>query len=235
VEAAVQDLLPGARVGRLDRDATRRRGAHVELLDAFRERRIDVLVGTQMVTKGFDFPGVTLVGVVTADVALNTPDFRAAERAFQLLTQVAGRAGRGDQPGEVIVQTFNPEHASVRTAANHDFRGFAASELPHRRELGYPPFGRLARLLVSGEAAAAAEGRIRAAAAELAPAAAREGVELLGPAPAPLSRLNNRYRWHLVLRSRRPEALHAVLAAARPRLQRQVGGVTLDVDPVDLL
>jgi primosomal protein N' (replication factor Y) len=235
VEAAVQDLLPGARVARLDRDATRRRGSHAQIVEAFRARRFDVLVGTQMVTKGFDFPGVTLVGVVTADVALNTPDFRAAERAFQLLTQVSGRAGRGEQPGAVIVQTFSPGHPSITAAARHDYESFFEAELPCRRELRYPPFGRLARLLASSPEEGAAEGRVRAAAAELRKPAADAGVELLGPAAAPLSRINDRYRWHLVLRGGDPVGLKAALAEALPALQRRAGGVSIDVDPVDLL
>jgi primosomal protein N' (replication factor Y) len=235
VEAAAQELLPGARVARLDRDTTRRRGAHAEIVAGFRERQFDVLVGTQMVTKGFDFPGVTLVGVVTADVALHTPDFRAGERAFQLLTQVSGRAGRGEQAGEVIVQTFNPGHPSIGAAAEHDYLRFYRAELPARRELGYPPFGRLARLLVSQADEGAAEGKIQAAAELLAAAASGQGVEQLGPTAAPLSRLNNRYRWHLVLRAAREGALHALLGEVRPQLQRRVGGVAIDVDPVDLL
>ncbi len=235
VEAAVRELLPGAKVARLDRDATRRRGSHARIVAAFRERRFDVLVGTQMVTKGFDFPGVTLVGVVTADIALNTPDFRAGERTFQLLTQVSGRAGRGEQAGEVIVQTFSPEHPSVLAAAQHDYPRFFRLELPHRQELGYPPFGRLVRLLAAAAEEAAAEGKVRAAAAELREPAQREGVEILGPTAAPLARLRDRYRWHLVLRARNQTAVHARLEHVLPTLQRRVGGLAIDVDPIDLL
>jgi primosomal protein N' (replication factor Y) len=188
-----------------------------------------------MVTKGFDFPGVTLVGVVSADVALHTPDFRAGERTFQLLTQVSGRAGRGERAGEVIVQTFSPGHPSIVAAADHDYERFYEAELPARRELRYPPFGRLARLLVSAPGEGAAEGRIRSAAAVLERPAAAAGVELLGPAAAPLSRLNDLYRWHLVLRAADPHGLHQALTAAMRDLQRHAGGVAIDVDPVDLL
>ena len=147
VEAALRQMLPGARIGRMDRDTTSRKGSQREIFAAWERREYDVLIGTQMITKGHDVPGVTLVGVLLADSSLNFPDFRAAERTFQLLTQVAGRAGRGARPGRVIVQTLQPEHLSLRCAAQHDYRAFAAHELAARRELGYPPFGRLARVL----------------------------------------------------------------------------------------
>jgi primosomal protein N' (replication factor Y) len=235
VEEAVRALFPRARVERLDRDALSTRDAHTRIVGQMRAGEIDVLVGTQMVTKGFDFPGVTLVGVVTADVALNIPDFRAAERAFQLLTQVSGRAGRGDQPGEVVVQTFNPEHPSVQAAARHDYRGFFGQEIRSRKELGFPPFGFLARAMAFHEEDSVARSRIEAAAALFRPIADRGEVSLLGPTTCPLSRVNNRYRWHLLLKAASRTALGAVLDAAWPEIQQKVGGVVLDVGPVDLL
>jgi primosomal protein N' (replication factor Y) len=150
VEAEIGRLFPAARVGRLDRDTTTRAGAHRRILEAWSNGLLDVLIGTQMVAKGHDVPGVTLVGVLLADVALGMPDFRAGERAFQLLTQVAGRAGRGSLPGRVIVQTYRPSHHSLVAAAAHDYASFAPHELEHRRETSYPPFVRLAALRFEG-------------------------------------------------------------------------------------
>jgi len=235
VEEEARALFPQARIARLDRDAAARKNAAAELVRAFRERRIDLLVGTQMVTKGFDFPGVTLVGVITADIALHLPDFRAAERAFQLLVQVSGRAGRGDEPGEVILQTFNPEHPSIVGAAEHDYRGFYVRERASREALGFPPFGRLARLLAARPEEAAAEGLAHAAVAALREPAARAGIAILGPAPAPLARLQNRYRWHALLRAPAGDLLPDFLHEQLPTLRQRAGGITLDVDPVDLL
>jgi primosomal protein N' (replication factor Y) len=235
VEDTVRHLFPQARVARLDRDSITTKDAHTRIVGQVRDREIDILVGTQMVTKGFDFPGVTLVGVVTADVALNVPDFRAAERAFQLLTQVSGRAGRGDRPGEVVVQTFSPQHPSVQAASRHDYRGFFAQEIRTREELGYPPFGSLARCLVSHLEEAVTQGRIDAAAELLRPVAEARGVQLLGPAPCPLGRLKERWRWHLLLKAPSRDQIRAVLDEAWPQIQKRIGGVVVDVEPVDLL
>jgi primosomal protein N' (replication factor Y) len=235
VEDEVRKLFPSARVARLDRDTIGTKDAHTKIVNAVRDREVDILVGTQMVTKGFDFPGVTLVGVVTADVALNMPDFRASERAFQLLTQVSGRAGRGDRPGEVVVQTFNPEHASIQAASRHDYRSFYTDEIRHREECGYPPFGSLARFLVSHPEEAVAKSRIEAAAELVRPYAERLEVEVRGPAPCPLSRLKDRFRFHLLLKGKNREQIRGVLDAAWPQVQRGIGGVVVDVEPVDLL
>jgi primosomal protein N' (replication factor Y) len=235
VEDSIRELFPHARVARLDRDSMATKDAHTRVVSQVLAGEIDILVGTQMVTKGFDFPGVTLVGVVTADVALNVPDFRAAERCFQLLTQVSGRAGRGETPGEVVVQAFNPEHRAITAAARHDYRGFYAGEIRAREELGYPPFGALARLLSLDEADAVARGRIEAAATILEPLAIPHKVLVRGPAPCPLSRLQDRFRYHLLLKAETSEALHALLDEAWPILQKRVGGLGIDVDPQDLL
>ncbi len=235
VEDTLKEAFPRARVARLDRDTTASKDAHTRIVGQVMAGEVDILVGTQMVTKGFDFPGVTLVGVVTADVALNVPDYRAAERAFQLLTQVSGRAGRGERPGEVVVQTFNPDHPSILAASRHDYRGFYASEIRAREELGYPPFGSLARLLVSHQEESVAQGRIEAAAALLHGPAEQRRVEVRGPAPCPLSRLKDRYRWHLLLKARSRDAIRALLDETWPLVQRRVGGVVVDVEPVDLL
>jgi primosomal protein N' (replication factor Y) len=235
VEEEVRRLFPGARVLRMDRDTTGRRHAHGTIVRAFREGEADVLVGTQMVAKGLDLPGVTLVGVVDADRSLCLPDFRAAERTFQLLVQVAGRAGRGAVPGEVVVQTHNPDHYAIVCGAAQDYHAFAARELAVRRELGYPPYTSLIRLVVSSKNPA----RVEAAAADLRDALLEAGAEpgaVLGPAPAVLARLRGVYRWQVMLRGPRPairEACRAGLAVWYGRAGRSVR-LAVDVDPVTM-
>ncbi|HUY55292.1 MAG TPA: primosomal protein N' [Candidatus Nanopelagicaceae bacterium] len=223
VEAEARALWPAARILRMDRDTVGHRDAHREIYEAFAERRADVLIGTQMVAKGWDLPGVRLVGIVNADIALNFPDFRASERTFSLLTQVAGRAGRGDEPAEVILQTYSPEHEAVERAVNHDYEGFAEMELEVRRQLRFPPFSKLLVLTrsaaVEDEARADAEreaGRLRTLAAELA-------IEVLGPAPAFIPKLRTLYRWQVTLRGARLDGLLEQLPSGR--------GWALDVDP----
>ncbi len=183
-----------------------------------------------MVAKGLHFPGVTLVGVVCADVSLHFPDFRAAERTFQLLSQVAGRAGRGDEPGRVVVQTYSPAHYSILAASQHDYTGFAQQELFFRQKAGYPPFASLARILVT---ATSEEEAVRAA--HLVAAACQPlGPGVVGPAPAPLSRLKDRFRWHILLKGDEV----AVNSAAREALQAVKGGATqivADINPLSLL
>jgi primosomal protein N' (replication factor Y) len=236
VEAAAQEAFPEARIARLDRDSTARKDSHTRIVKRFREREANLLIGTQMVAKGFDFPDVTLVGVITADTALNLPDFRAAERSFQILSQVSGRAGRGERPGRVIVQTFAPDHYSIQAAAAHDYLGFYRQEIIHRRELAYPPFAVLARLIVADASEEAARGKIHTAHQLLAENAAAAGVQMLGPCAAPLTRINRKYRWHLLLKSPEWEPLHALLRAVLPQIRQRVGaGLTIDVDPQSLL
>ena len=242
LEEEVRSRFPGARIARLDRDVASRRGATEAVLRALRARALDVVVGTQMLAKGHDFPGVRVVGVVNADIGLHVPDFRAAERTFQLLTQVAGRAGRGGEPGRVIVQTFVPDHYALRPVVDHDDERFYRDEIAQRAALGYPPCGSLARVVVSGEDAAAtaagAEALARAAReAVAAGAAGSDPLEVLGPAPAPLARLRGRHRVQLLLKGRARPAVREVAravaraAAALPRaLQAQ-----LDLDPVQML
>ncbi len=233
IEQTLKQQLPHARVARLDRDVAA--GAKSEaVLDRVRAGEIDILVGTQMVTKGHDLPNVTLVGVLNADSALSMPDFRASERTFQLLVQVAGRAGRGDSPGKVLIQTRQPEHPAIAFALRHDVPGFLQQEMHDREELRFPPFSRLAmvRFDALDEGQALAEcGRI----AEIARAAVPGGVEVLGPTPAPLARLRNRYRFRFVLRaSDRKPLRDALLAVARASVHRQVR-MAIDVDPVNML
>jgi primosomal protein N' (replication factor Y) (superfamily II helicase) len=238
-ERELTAALPKARILRLDTDVARDRGAPGEVLAAFARGEGDVLLGTQMIAKGLDFPRVTLVGVLDADVALHLPDFRAAERTFQLLIQVAGRAGRGRTPGEVLVQTVSPEHAAITAACRYDAAGFAERELAERREAGYPPFVRLATLLLTGPDEAEVERAAEALAAAIAPETEKQSVRMLGPAPQALARLRGKYRWHLLLKAGSAPALRAVLARglewaegkARPTSVR----VVADVDPVEVL
>ena len=224
VEAELAARFPSLRIGRLDSDALAARRGFETIYDDFREGRTDVLVGTQLAAKGLDLPSVTLAAVVAADVTLNMPDYRAAERTFQLVAQVAGRAGRGPQPGRVIVQTYAPSHYAVRSAARLDVDGFADEELLRRRLLGYPPFSVMARLLVADPDRSRAEARGRQAAEE----AGIDGVEVLGPVPSYVARRAGRYRMQVVIR--------AADAATRARaLERTPPGVAIDVDPESLL
>ena len=238
LEEELQALLPSARVARLDRDAASAAGAVAAVLARFAKRELDVLAGTQMVAKGHDFPGVTLVGVLDADGPLQLPDFRAGERCVQLLAQVAGRAGRGKLPGQVIMQALKPGDPALLAAAQHDYAAFAADELERRRTLGFPPWSRLVALRLQGNV----EARVQGAAERLAESARRSlgrsgerGVDVLGPAPAPLARLRGKFRWQLLLRAQDHGPL---LRLARELMARhEAPGVELqaDVDPVALL
>ncbi len=238
VEAALRRLVAGARVGRMDRDTTSRKGAQREILSAWERREYDVLVGTQMITKGHDVPGVTLVGVLLADLSLNLPDFRAAERTFQLLTQVAGRAGRGERAGHVIIQSLQPQHFSLQCSAHHDYARFAAHELATRRELGYPPFARLVQIRCEGPGCESTQAAARIA-AERIRAVAPKGVIVRGPAPAPLERLRGRFRGLVLVRGRNGAAVRAAAAAGREAVRRQARSrnvrVLVDVDPHNML
>ena len=209
VEREVRDRFPGLRVGRLDRDVVERRGAAERVLDAFESRAIDVLVGTSLVAKGLDVPNVTLVGVVSADVALNLPDERAAERTYQLLAQATGRAGRGDRPGLAIIQSYQPDHPAIRAVVDHDAGRFYDAELELRRRFGSPPFGRLVKLTVGLADRAAAEREAGAMVERLRERAAARAatVTIVGPAPAYVARRAERWRWNVVLRGDDPAAL----------------------------
>jgi primosomal protein N' (replication factor Y) len=233
VEAEVKRLCPDARVARLDRDSVRRKGALTQLLAGFRAGAIDVLVGTQMIAKGHDFPRVTLVGVISADVGLGLADFRASERTFQLLTQVAGRAGRGEQPGEAIVQTLYPGHHSVQLACRQDYPAFYERELRFRRAMRYPPFVSLINVVVRARSFGGAMEDASDVAQQL--RAGPGEFTVLGPAPAPLGRLRGEYRAQIIVkgtnRKRMREALLTALAA-RPELARRT---VIDVDPLSVL
>ncbi|HME81037.1 MAG TPA: primosomal protein N' [Candidatus Eremiobacteraceae bacterium] len=228
VEEEIAQLLPEAKVVRMDSDTTSGRGAHARLLDSFGGDG-DVLVGTQMIAKGLDFPTVTVVGVVSADLDLNRPDFRAAERTFALLTQVAGRAGRVAPGSRVVVQTYSPQHYAVRLAATHDYDAFAAKELGLRRELHYPPFGRLAYIGVSGvdlKAVTESAAQIAATLRERAPQ-----VETLGPAPDPMPKARGEYRLRVAIKAQSEDALLDACARVQALRRRPEARVTVVVDP----
>ena len=247
VEDALKHMLPEVRIARLDRDTVKQRGALDRVLRAWRAHEFDVLIGTQMVAKGHDVPGVTLVGVILADMTLNRPDFRAAERTFQLLTQVAGRAGRGPDLGKVIIQTYAPRHYSIQCAARHDFTRFAAQEQRYRKQLGYPPFTRLINVRFEGR-----DGQQVEATASLFlqmveqtrqstefVSARAAGLQILGPAPAPIERIKGRERWQLLVKGPNRPLLHALIGKARdafmqakpPRTVRTI----IDVDPYSVV
>jgi primosomal protein N' (replication factor Y) len=238
--SALEAIFPHARIDRMDSDTSGKRGARARILAGLRAGEIDILVGTQMITKGFDFPGVTLAAVVLADMGLNLPDFRSAERTFQVLTQVAGRAGRGERAGRVIIQTRAPHHYSIRAAQAQDYARFVRRELELRRELGYPPFARLAMVRIEGEdarrvakvAAAAAQALTRAAPSP-------EILRVLGPSPAPIERIKLRYRWQVMLKSKELRPMRAALVAMRAEIDPMAAEdrvhLIIDIDPVRML
>jgi primosomal protein N' (replication factor Y) len=235
IEQAVTDIFPKARVVRMDSDSMRGKEAYRKTLEDFAARKIDILVGTQMIAKGLHFPNVTMVGVVQADSALQLPDFRASERVFQLLMQVAGRAGRGAVTGEVFVQTRTPFHPAIQFARHHDFEGFAEQELEFRRGLHYPPYQRMALLTWRGRD----EEKTHYVAEQMAKKIATilpKGVEASGPAPAPLAKINQEYRFHYLLRTAHMSHLSKVLRPLVVGVKAPDGvKMTLDVDPVYLL
>jgi primosomal protein N' (replication factor Y) len=235
VEAELTAAFPSLPVVRMDADTTTGKGAHERLLAQFEALPSGVLLGTQMVAKGLDYPDVTLVGVVNADTTLHLPDFRAAERTFQLLEQVAGRAGRGENPGRVVIQTYWPDHAALRAVAVHDAEVLYAEEREQRLELGYPPYRRIANLLLTG----GEEPAVRKAATEVAQRlrdGLPQGFDVLGPSPAPLARVKGSWRWHVVVKAGDARQLPSALRTALTG-RRTVPGVSLavDVDPADLL
>ena len=239
IEARLREMFPAMRVARLDRDTTRRRGSFEHILMEFAAGAIDLLVGTQMIAKGHDFHNVTLVGVISVDAGLAMPDFRSAERTFQLLTQVAGRAGRGDRPGKVIIQTYHPEHYAVVCARAQDYEGFYQREINFRRMMNYPPFCALVNILVHDKQATKAHGAADRLAGELRQAAQDPGmIRVLGPAPAPLSRLRNEYRFQVLIKARsRRNAREALDIAMDRTLKAGINqySISIEVDPINLM
>jgi primosomal protein N' (replication factor Y) len=241
VENEVEKLFMERGIGqrnilRLDRDTTTTKGSHGQILNEFRSGKSPVLIGTQMVTKGLDFPRVTLVGVISADTALNVPDFRAAEKTFQLLSQVAGRAGRGSIAGRVLIQTLAADDIAITTAAAHDFARFVKQELEHRQALPNPPYSHVVNIISSDEDEAIAKARLAKLAARLQDAIAKEpGTEVLGPVSCPLSRVKSKFRFHLLLRDRSRPRMHRILRTYDdlPREERE--GLTVDVDAMTIL
>ncbi len=238
LEAEIIARFPNARVLRMDADTMQSHDSHARALGAFRDGKVDILLGTQMIAKGLDFPRVTLVGVINADIALHLPDFRAAERTFQLVTQVAGRTGRGEHGGRVLVQTFSPDHPAIRAAVRHDYAMFARQELPIREALLYPPYSEMVRVIVKGPESLPAQ----EFAAEL--AERLKGLlqplqltwRMLGPAPTPIAKLRGMYRFHLLIQSSDGEQLRSVLRAAMDTMPR-TGHIqwTVDVDPLEMM
>ena len=235
LEREIHTAFPDVVARRMDSDTMRSPGSHEQVLSAFKEGKVRILLGTQMIAKGLDFPNVTLVGVVNADTALHLPDFRAAERTFQLVAQVAGRTGRGDRLGRVLVQTYSPDHPAIRAAVTHDYEGFARSELPERQRYDVPPYGRIVRLIARGPNEPAVSAYMDDLAA-LIRAAADSSVRLLGPAPAPIIKIRNLYRFHLQLRCPHSRPLQ-LLANTVPGQHPTPHGIELaiDVDPLSML
>jgi len=243
VEDEIRKVFPGAIVDRMDRDTTRRRRSHQRILKKLESGETNILVGTQMIAKGHDFPNVTLVGVICADFSLNLPDFRSSERTFQLLTQVAGRAGRGINPGKVIIQTFNPGHYSIQMARDQDFGKFYQEEARFRKELDYPPFSRLINLRIEGSN----QRRSIKAAQEMGECGKRmlkarpdgRGIEILGPSPAPLVKLKGKYRYHMLIKGIRAIPLHRFVEELSRNMKKQWVGrgvnLTIDVDPISVM
>jgi primosomal protein N' (replication factor Y) len=240
VERLVAERFPAARIARMDVDTTSGKWAHAEILDRVGRREVDILLGTQMIAKGLDFPNVTLVGIVDADVGINLPDFRASERSFQLMSQVAGRAGRGPKGGEVVIQTRVPNHHAVQCAVAHDYRTFVRKELEGREEPVYPPFIRVANVVFSGITEAATAKLALTAAAWLQQLVRRSKgtTQIVGPAPCPIDRIKNRWRWHLLLKAPHPGELTKLaryFAEKFPVPGEASLRVTIDRDPVALL
>jgi len=241
VEEAFRQLIPEARVARMDRDTTRKRGSQEALIRRWEHGDIDILIGTQMITKGHDVAGVTLVGALSADLSLNLPDFRAAERTFQLLSQVAGRAGRGSDPGRMVIQTYSPDHYAIQHLPAHDYKGFFAIESEFRRALNYPPFAKLINLRFDGPKADEVEKRAKSVAAQLRQLQVREpkfnpGIEVLGPAAAPIEKLRDRFRWQLLLKGKNSASLLEFASHARKLSpDSRAGRLQIDVDPYSML
>ncbi len=240
VEESVKTLFPEARIARMDRDTTSKKGALLDILKDLKHQKIDILIGTQMVAKGHDFPKITLVGIICADLTLNLPDFRAGEQTFQLLAQVAGRAGRGDQPGQVILQTYAPNHFTVLSAQEQDFRLFYDREIESRRALQYPPFSRLIQIRISGQDSEKVQ-EFAAALGSLSKEirksnASFQVITVLGPAESPISRIEGKYRWQMLLKSTSSKLLHdfcrQLMAKKTALAHHREIRMTADVDPL---
>jgi primosomal protein N' (replication factor Y) len=239
VEQVLRVYFPNARILRLDSDSARKPDSHKNMYKRMKNKEVDILLGTQMISKGLDFPCVTLVGIINADISLNVPDFRSAERTFQLITQVAGRSGRGDKAGEVLIQTYNPRHYAIQHASRQDFPSFAQEELSYRQRMNYPPYYRLARILYLCTDEALLTAEMHALAQRLQgfeDGYPDQSVFLLGPAPAPLTKVRNNYRYHLIIKLRNASLIPALLQSIRQayKLPRAITE-QIDVDPLSLM
>ena len=240
LEVEVKARFPEAKIARMDSDTMRKAGSHERVLSSFRKGEVEILLGTQMIAKGLDFPNVLLVGVINADSALHFPDFRAAERTFQLVTQVAGRTGRGDRGGKVLVQTYTPEHFAIEAASHHDFEKFAALELEQRKKYAYPPHGRVARIIIRGSNENQTEAFAESLAERLEAVRTLKGAEvrILGPAPPPMSRLRGKFRFHILMQCGDASVLGAVIRRVRedikPPAKTDIQYV-VDIDPMDMM
>lgn len=237
LEKEIEKIFPEARIQRMDSDTTSRKGTQEKILQALEQREIDILIGTQMITKGHDFPFITLVGVISADTALNMPDFRAAERTFQLITQVSGRGGRGETPGKVIIQTFNPDHYALRHAQNHDYKSFYTEEIDFRQALQYPPFGRIINLRLSSikkDMLIEEANRLGKLAKKL---SARHGniAEIIGPAESPLAKIRGRFRFQMMIKGQDINALHQIAWEIISKNKNSHVRITADVDPENFM
>jgi len=234
LEDELKGVLPDARIARLDRDLVRSRRQLESLLEDVRAHKIDILIGTQMVAKGHDFPNVTFVGIISADSSLNFPDFRASERTFQLISQVAGRAGRREEVGNVLIQALEPQHSAIQTALTYDFEAFYDAELPNRQDLRYPPFGHLALIRIESES----EGHALKASSQLVSALNETKPTypniVLGPAPAPITRLKSIFRMQILIKATSRKDLRQILGGMRTF---RYGGVkvVVDIDPMNML
>ncbi|WP_146533162.1 replication restart helicase PriA [Rubripirellula reticaptiva] len=240
LEVEVKARFPDANVARMDSDTMKRPGSHQRVLSAFRSGEVNILLGTQMIAKGLDFPNVLLVGVINADGALHFPDFRASERTFQLVTQVAGRTGRGDRGGRVIVQTFTPEHPAIQAASTHDYEQFATGEMVNRRKFNYPPLGSVGRIIIRGAVEDVTEATAEALLNRLEAARDKLGFEvrLLGPAPPPITKLRGKYRFHILLQSVEASQLGETIRRALETFtipEKDDVQYVVDIDPMDML
>ncbi|MCH7721188.1 MAG: primosomal protein N' [Planctomycetes bacterium] len=240
VEDRIRSLWPDARVVRADSDTMRHRREYQRIIADLEARRIDILVGTQMIAKGLDFPFVSFVGVIAADVGAGSPDFRVAERLFQLVTQVAGRAGRADTSGEVVVQSFDPDSSALQAALHHDYARFADEELAFRRACNYPPYSRLVRFLIADRRQDRARSECEALATRLSrrlSSLGRDPADVIGPAPCVLERMRGRYRFHVLLRAESGDALAQLLADLRTHhdLTCRAQSMIIDVDPISMM
>ncbi len=236
VEEELRSKFPQARIARMDLDTTREKGSHEKILDSFRRHEIDLLLGTQMIAKGHDFPGVTLVGIIGADTGLALPDFRSSERVFQLLVQVSGRAGRAEKEGTIYLQTFNPDHPSIQAAVHHDTEAFWKGELELRKDLGYPPFSRLGLLVYQHKDEKRSSRAAEDAAAYLKREARSFGVEVRGPAPAGIFKLRDQYRFQILLKAEKPTGIRQLIQSLDSKFETPTGvSRAVDLDPQSML